>query len=179
MQGIIFADKERGIYAQADGALIFTTPDTFNSICSPFFIPPPFRLYVSEDLDPYIAAFSQKGIIFIFDVKKCICTITAKLPPFQFIIMNIRIFSDGKEIELTTENEKFYYDGYWHIIEEDAEKLAVQIDQKTISDISKLEDEVCDACRLKDMEAFEIAVERYCVYMAQHTPIDKFMDNWL
>lgn len=166
MKGLILADKKRGIFAQSDGALIFTAPGTFNSICSPFFIPPPYRLFISEDIDPYIVAFSKNGIMFVFNVKKCICTTTTSLPQLQFVIMKIKIFSDGKVIELTTENEKILYDGCWHIIEESSEKL-------------KLENEFSNACRLKDMKAFKTAVERYSVFMAQQSlPFDKFMTFW-
>ena len=178
MKGLIFADKKRGIYAQSDGALIFTTPGTFNSICSPFFIPPPFRIYTSEDIDPYIIAFSQNGIIFVFNVKECICTTTTNLPQLSCIITKIKILSEGKDIELTTENEKIVYDGCWHIIEENPDKLLIQNDQKIVSQFSQLEDEVCAACHHKNMNAFKTAVEKYSVYMAQHLPIDKFMTCW-
>lgn len=178
MEGIIIADKKRGVFAQADGTLFFTEPNTFKTICPPFFVPPPFRIYIADDIYPFIIAFCQDGVIFVFDVKNCKCTITTTLPPIKCIITKAKVLSEGKIIELTTENGKFRYDGYWRIIEEDTDKLVVHVDQKVNSEYSKLENEICEACNLKNMAIFKRAVERYCVYMAQHSSFEKFMECW-
>ncbi|OHS95971.1 hypothetical protein TRFO_37865 [Tritrichomonas foetus] len=178
MEGIFFADRARGIYGLNDGSFFLTYPNTFTPICSPFYIPPPYRIYTSSEIDPYIACFSNNGVIFIFNAEKYQCVITATLPPIKSIITKVKILSGGKRIELITEGEKLLYDGYWRLIEEDPDKLVIKSDQKIVSQCSVLEDEVCNACREGDIDAFKKSVERYCIYLAEYTPVDKFLDSW-
>ena len=178
MDNIIFADKARGIYAKADGALFFTIPGQFTPIGSPFLMPTPFRIYVHSDIDPYAVVFANTGMMFVFNIQSSKCVTTVRLPPFKFIIKKIQIFDEGNVIQLTSENQVLIYRGSWIIQQEDQDELVIKAEQKSNAEYAILEDELCVACKERNLAKFKIAVEKYAVYMAQNATVDIFIANW-
>ena len=177
MDNVFFADKTRGIFAKSDGSLIFTTGD-FNLLCSPFYIPPPFRVYVDNSLDPFVVCFSQKGVMFIFNYKTAICVITTKLPISHCVITKINIRKKGTIVELITNKESYIYNGNWSVLNEDPEKLIPKDNSKFLAQCTLLENDIVIACQKKDMDDLQLSVDKYVLYIANNLSAEKFMSLW-
>lgn len=176
----MFVDKERGIYAERNGAVYICKPGTFELKCPPLAIPSPFRILTGDAYDPLMVVFLQAGYIQLYNFVEMKWILKTSLPTNAGIIYSISVAEEPQlSVTLKTSRGEYYFkDDGWSILSEPLELLVVQQDQKIFAQFSELENKIAAAIDLEDFDAFKNELQKYLLCLARYASLEAFISIW-
>lgn len=177
-EDIEFMDVERGIFGGKNGNLYLTEPGTCELKDEPFVVPYPYKIYVKEEYDPFAVIFTESGYIYILNFQTQRWHLKTLLPPKIGVIDSLEIKDDGNSVLLKSSQSSYIYQNGWVCIQISLKPLIVKEDQKVFAQSAQLENEICAAKFSGNFEAFQEAMKRYLVFLADYTTADIFIQTW-
>jgi hypothetical protein len=177
-EGLVFADRSRGIYASKSGAIYICDRGTFDLKAAPLAVPVPFRIILSDVHDPFMIVFSGAGYVHVYDMSADQWTLEVDLPVNVGVVNWVTIKNEGKMIIMNATRGVFCYQNGWTMLSEPADSLVVKLDSTVNAQATVLETAIAAAVQMNDVVDFEQAVLKYLVYLATYAPIEAFLSNW-
>jgi hypothetical protein len=121
---------------------------------------------------------TEVGYIYIYNRSNTRLVLYTKLPQANAIVSSVELQNEGTAINLTTSQGTFCFDSTWTLVSEPLESLVIKSDEKSVAQLTVLENDLAAAVQMENLEAYEKAASRYLLFLASYGPLDAFVTNW-